>query len=132
MEFRNAKYIDETRIDCEIDHPVYGWIPFTCDPEDYNGQFDIADLHARMAKDELTRPYVPKTTEELFNIAAKEVRKRRDNILIAEVDPIVTNPLRWQDMSTTDQNAIIAYRKALLTIPDQAGFPYDVVWPKLS
>ena len=30
--YRNAKYIDTTRIDCEIEHPDYGWIPYTLDP----------------------------------------------------------------------------------------------------
>lgn len=34
MDIRNAQYIADGRIDCEIDHPVYGWIPFTADPDD--------------------------------------------------------------------------------------------------
>jgi len=34
MEFRNAKYNHIGTIDCEIGHPVYGWIPFTADPND--------------------------------------------------------------------------------------------------
>jgi len=36
MEVRNARYADQghNRIDCEINHPQYGWIPFTADPDD--------------------------------------------------------------------------------------------------
>lgn len=25
---------DKTLIDCEIEHPVYGWVPFTASPND--------------------------------------------------------------------------------------------------
>ena len=34
MEFRNPQYNDLGGIDCEIEHPVHGWIPFTADPND--------------------------------------------------------------------------------------------------
>lgn len=34
MEIRNAKLLEDGRIDCEIDHPVYGWIPFTAAAND--------------------------------------------------------------------------------------------------
>lgn len=34
MLIRNPVYTSHGRIDCEIDHPVYGWIPFTADPND--------------------------------------------------------------------------------------------------
>jgi len=34
MEFRNAQHNAFGTIDCEINHPVYGWIPFTADPSD--------------------------------------------------------------------------------------------------
>jgi len=34
MEFRNPIFTAYGAIDCEIDHPVYGWIPFTADPND--------------------------------------------------------------------------------------------------
>jgi hypothetical protein len=34
MQYRNAQYNAFGTIDCEINHPVYGWIPFTADPKD--------------------------------------------------------------------------------------------------
>lgn len=36
MEFRNAVYssADGQQIDVEINHPVYGWVPFTSRPDD--------------------------------------------------------------------------------------------------
>ena len=34
MKFRNAHYNQFGTIDCEIEHPVFGWIPFTASPDD--------------------------------------------------------------------------------------------------
>lgn len=34
MDIRNPTLAQDGRIDCEINHPVYGWIPFTADPND--------------------------------------------------------------------------------------------------
>lgn len=34
MEFRNPTYNHLGTIDCEINHPTLGWIPFTADPDD--------------------------------------------------------------------------------------------------
>jgi hypothetical protein len=34
MKMRNITWNDVGTIDCEIEHPVHGWIPFTADPND--------------------------------------------------------------------------------------------------
>lgn len=34
MNIRNAKYNNHGGIDCEYEHPVHGWIPFTAHPDD--------------------------------------------------------------------------------------------------
>ena len=34
-EIRNCVRISDTRIDCEILHPVFGWVPFTADANDF-------------------------------------------------------------------------------------------------
>ncbi len=34
MSIRNPVFTADGRIDCEVEHPVYGWIPFTADPND--------------------------------------------------------------------------------------------------
>ena len=61
--------------------------------------------------------------------AAMVVRATRDTLLANVVDPIVSNPLRWADMTAEKQAAWAAYRRALLDISQQSGFPHDVVWP---
>jgi hypothetical protein len=35
MEYRNAKFTSQGTIDCEINHPEFGWIPFTASPDDH-------------------------------------------------------------------------------------------------
>ena len=61
--------------------------------------------------------------------SAKVARSTRDTALANVVDPIVSNPLRWADMTAEKQAAWAAYRRALLDISQQSGFPHDVVWP---
>lgn len=129
MNYRNAQRLANGWIDCEIEHGTYGWIPFTCDPNDTGAQFDTAALHAAMDADPATAAYVPPTQAELDAAAAAEVRAQRDNLLATEVDPIVSNPLRWADLSAEQQAAWAAYRRALLDITSQPGFPHSVTWP---
>ena len=69
------------------------------------------------------------TQAELDAGVAGAVRQRRDMYLEMYVDKIVSNPLRWADMTTEQQTAWTQYRTDLLDIPDQDGFPHNVTWP---
>jgi len=85
MNYRNAKHLKNGSIDCEIDHPTYGWIPFTCDPFDTGALFDVVALYEAMNADPETAPYVyappaPPTPEQLSELRAEAYR--------AEADPI--------------------------------------------
>ena len=59
-----------------------------------------------------------------------EERKKRDALLI-DLDTIVNNPLRWAALTQEQQTAYATYRQALLDVPQQSGFPTDIVWPTL-
>jgi hypothetical protein len=37
--------------------------------------------------------------------------------------------MRWETMEDTKKTAIRNYRKALLDIPQQTGFPWEIEWP---
>ena len=127
-EARNASYIDaDGNIDCEINHPEYGWIPYTLSDDDTDTTVDNAAVKAILGSN--IAAYVPPTQEELDAQAAAAVRRQRDYLLANEVDPIVSNPLRWADMTTEEQNAWSQYRTDLLNVPQQAGFPHNVTWP---
>ena len=127
MEYRNAKYIDadHTIVDCEINSPIYGWIPYTMNPDDTDDTVDNNALIAAFNSNNDVADYTPPTDEEL----AVSIRAERDHYLQYDVDPIVSNPLRWADMTTETQNAWVQYRIDLLNISTQADFPRNVTWP---
>lgn len=129
MNYRNAKLLENGWIDCEIEHPTYGWIPFTCNPEDRGADFDTSELHTKMFVDPNTQPYVPPTAEEIQMEKVVEARSYRNYTLATQVDPLVTNPLRWADLTESEKMEVAEYRTALLNITDQVGFPDTIVWP---
>ena len=128
-DVRNAASLqsDNLRMDVEINHPVHGWITYTVDPEDTDTTIDN-DAVMSLVGTTFTA-YVPPTQEELDAQAAAQVRGERDQRLISEVDPIVTNPLRWADLTAAEQAEWTQYRTDLLNITDQAGFPKTHTWP---
>ena len=128
-EVRNAVSLnaENTCMDVEINHPEYGWIPYYLTDFDEDTTVDNDAVMALIGSN--FEAYVPPTQAELDAQAETAVRDRRDYRLENEVDPIVSNPLRWADMTTEQQNAWSAYRTALLDITDQAGFPHSVTWP---
>ena len=64
--------------------------------------------------------YLPIPTDDE---KAEKVRAKRNLYLQIYVDPIVSNPLRWADMSEEEQQDIVNYRLYLLNIPEQPEFP---------
>ena len=129
-EYRNAKVVDEDGcIDVEINHPTYGWIPFTLNLADTGSDVDVKKLSNRIADGGGAAAYIPPTAEELTAENAIVQRSLRDHKLVTEVDPIVTNPLRWAELSTTKQNKWKTYRTNLLNVPQQSGFPDSISWP---
>ena len=127
-EVRNAASLqsDNARIDVEINHPDYGWIPYTLDPADTDTTINNDEVMALIGTD--FAAYVAPTDEELATEAAAEIRSKR-NQLLREVDGFVGNPLRWAALSSNEQTAWATYRTALLDVPQQSGFPDTITWP---
>ena len=93
MNYRNAKRNENGSIDCEIDHPTYGWVPFTCDLTDTGAAFDVVALHAEMSADPNTAAYAPSSQTELdaiqamFRIAElKQLLASTDYVALADYD----------------------------------------------
>ena len=124
-EVRNARSMnaENTCMDVEINHPKYGWIPYHLTDYDEDTTVDNEAVMALIGSN--FEAYTPPTDAEV----AAEVRAQRDWLLANEVDPIVSNPLRWADMTTEEQNAWSQYRTDLLNVPQQAGFPHNITWP---
>ena len=128
-DIRNAAShnAENTYFYVEIDHPEHGWIPYTLDPTDTDMTIDNSALRDLIGDN--FSPYVAPTQEELDAAQAVIVREERDRRLSSEVDPVVSNPLRWADLSSEEQTEVAAYRTALLDVPQQPGFPHSVTWP---
>ena len=111
MNFRNAKYNAFGTIDCEIEHPVHGWIPFTADPNDveplgaevFNAAKDSASAYVEVT---------PDPTEVLAaERAAMKCSRLQGRLVLGEatcdaLDAMATDPTTPWAMRQTIQNAI--------------------------
>ena len=68
-----------------------------------------------------------KTEEEKLAEAEEQVRSKRDS-MISDTDYLLMNdyPISEEDLAV-----VKAYRTALRDVPQQEGFPYEVVWPEV-
>ena len=128
-EVRNAQSLnaENTWFDVEINHPEYGWIPYSLNPDDTDMTVDNSVLLELIGSD--FAAYVAPTQAELDAELAASLRAQRDDKLVQEVDPIVTNPLRWAELTDAKQAEWTQYRTDLLNLPAQAGFPNTMTWP---
>ena len=78
---RNAVSLqsDNLRMDVELNHPDYGWIPYTLDPADTDMTIDNEEVMALIGTD--FAAYVAPTQAELDAETAAQARAERDNIL---------------------------------------------------
>ncbi len=118
---------DNTRMDVEINHPTYGWIPYTLDPSDTDTTVDNDAVMSLIGTDFTS--YVAPTQADLDAGTALQIRSDRDYKLLTEVDPLVSNPLRWAELTSDKKTEWSQYRTDLLNLPQQSGFPNTITWP---
>ena len=128
-EVRNAQSLnsENTMFDVEINHPIFNWIPYTLNPNDTDMSVDNSQLLELIGSDYAA--YVAPTQAELDAELAANLRAQRDSKLALEVDPIVSNPLRWNELTEAKQTEWAQYRTDLLDLPEQSGFPNTVTFP---
>lgn len=129
-QVRNAQSLnsDNTRMDVEINHPTYGWIPYTLDPSDTDTTVDNEAVMSLIGTDFTS--YVAPTQADLDAGTALQIRSDRDYKLLTEVDPLVSNPLRWAELTSDKKTEWSQYRTDLLNLPQQSGFPNAITWPE--
>ena len=115
---------DDTRFEMEINHPEYGWIPFTFDMSDDGTLIDKDALRTLVGTN-----FRKATQEEKDSQQTVLMRADRNDKLAYEVDEVMTNSVRWAELTTEQQNAWKQYRTDLLNVPQQEGFPYTITWP---
>jgi hypothetical protein len=128
-EVRNAQSLnaENNAFEVEINHPELGWIPYGLTPNDTDNTVDNSVLLELIGSD--YEAYVAPTQAELDEALSGGLRLQRDDMLANEVDPIVTNPLRWAELTDAKQAEWTQYRTDLLNLPEQSGFPNTVTWP---
>ena len=109
MKTRNPIYTADGRIDCEIEHPQYGWIPFTASPDDVEplGRELFAQLKGSAAAYVAPPPPPPPTQAEQ--------EAKRQAAYTAEADPLF---FKWQAGEATEAEWL-AKREEI-----RARFPY--------
>ena len=128
-QVRNAISLqsDNLRMDVEINHPEFGWIPYTISPDDTDATINNDALKSLIGSDYAA--YVAPTQDELDAEASRNVRAERDFRLETEVDPVAGNTLRWNDLTDGQRAAWTQYRMDLLNLTQQSGFPSAISWP---
>lgn len=120
FEYKNAKYEKNGTITCEWNHPQFGWIPFGATPYD-------CEEHGRQIFEYLKanadiKPYVepPPPSQDVIEEQMRSLR----NSLIFDTD--------WtQHFDVPEETKVLwkDYRQQLRDVPQQSGFPYEIVWP---
>lgn len=100
--------------------PLY-WVPYALSYTD--GTWAIADQDLYDALLESAETAHQRSLESKGAV----VRAERNQLLEDNVDAI--SSLRLEAMTSEQQGAWRTYRQALLDVPQQAGFPLEVVWP---
>jgi len=69
--------------------------------------------------------------QERFDSESQRIRDERDRLIKAEAWRIerYNSEIRQGLVPTDDISLLDDYLQQLRDIPEQAGFPYDVVWP---
>lgn len=115
LNFRNAKYSSSSgdQIDMEIEHPVYGWIPFTAQPDDPEqlGR----DLFAAATEGEVSA-YLPPASDPLaapldrltFWLAAAEIGVYKP-VVRSHIDAMPEGPAKYQALMWFEEATV--YRR---------------------
>lgn len=120
-EFRNAKWAEDgVAIDCEINHEKYGWIPFTCVENDGGALFDTTALYAQL----LAAGPADYVAYQFSDEQLAEMARQKRNTLLSDSD--------WTqlpDVPESVKSVWGVYRNDLRNVPQQEGFPRNIVWP---
>ena len=126
MEWRNPVFNHYGGIDCEINHPSFGWIPFTAASGDSGGSFDVDAMIAEMTPSaapapDLPPPPIPQVVSRFQARAALMLSGHLAAVeaAVAQADPIVqlawAEAVEWKRSSPT----IIDLGDAIGLTPEQ-------------
>ena len=120
----------------DVQYPA-GWFSHDAEARAKVGMIEVPDpvrpddnLFTSVENPDGSYTSTPRTAEDLTarQVAAntekaKSVRATRDTMIAA------TDWTQCADISAAVKSQWAPYRKALRDVPQQAGFPFDVIWP---
>lgn len=111
MEIKNARKNKYGTIDCEINHPVYGWIQFTASPDD-------SEEHGRLIHSEIEKLNLPDCVEPEITAEEKAdiVRRKCDALLFETVEKI--GIVEWEMMTEKEKQDVKKFRADVLAIKE--------------
>lgn len=114
MNAKNPKYNDFGSIDLEIEHPVYGWIPFTASPDDVEEHGRKIYAEAIEGKFGVVAPYVP--PPPYINTADENKAEAQRRVAATDWvnQPDVYDPSNTPHL--TNRDAFLAYRSQIRAI----------------
>lgn len=132
-EWRGAKFTASGRIDCEILHPRYGWLPFRVDAEDTGAEFAVAELYEAIRASGQVEPYEPPSDQDLLAAERATMRcsrfqaraalhaaglLRQVEAAVAVADPMVQ--IAWADATEFNRNSpTIAALQVAIALTDE-------------
>jgi hypothetical protein len=122
MNYRNPKYNFDETIDCEINHPIYGWIPFTASKNDV--EESGRQIYQEILSGGSIAPYEPPPPPS-YEVMAEQVRDMRNQLLLQ------SDWTQLPDVPIETKSAWEIYRQQLRDITNQSGFPYEVQFPEM-
>jgi hypothetical protein len=97
MNAHNPKHNSVSTIDLELEHPIFGWIPFTASPDDPHG----AELYAQAILGAFgpVEQYMPPEPAPTATPSSGEITALRQAAYQAESDPLF---FKWQRGESTE------------------------------
>ena len=130
IKYRAARYVEGGLIDCEIEHPEHGWIPFTLNPKDPAAGIDVAALFAEISKEGDVAAYSPdkeKTaaiSAHLMAVQANELLAKSDLVVMRCFERSKKLPASWVAYREKLRQIVRGDAEAISSgIPDRPAFP---------
>jgi hypothetical protein len=128
----NCKYVSSNglHIGCRVTFDTLGSVYFVASANDTEAHGREIYQRANSGEFGAVVEYVQPNNELTLQQKEDQARLKRNQQLL-QIDAIVSNPLRWADLSSQVRDEIATYRTALLNVPQQSGFPLDIEWPEV-